>query len=127
MLEQRPPVRGITLDAAAGGPAFDRYIWAGLDDVDAAGYARTKQTVDHLDASGELVTNPWDLVKVSGTDVETFVVAASTQRYDCDFVIEIHYRGRYRSEAVVVTHNGKPFRVSALPEEPYITYIEDTS
>jgi hypothetical protein len=126
VLERRPPVRGFTLDTAAGGDSADRYVWADLDDVDAAGYARTEQTVDRFDAaSGELVTHRWSLVKVSRTDVETFVVVALTDRYDCDFEIEIHYHGEHKSGKVVANHDGKPFRVSALSENPHITYVVD--
>jgi hypothetical protein len=55
------------------------------------------------------------------------IVVAQTDRYDCDFVIEVHYRGKHRSGKVDVTHDGKPFRVSALADDVPATYIEDAS
>lgn len=78
-------------------------------------------------STGEFVTHPWDLIDVSRTEVETLIVVAHTDRYDCDFVIEVHYRGKHRSGKVDVTHDGKPFRVSALADDVPATYIEDAS
>jgi hypothetical protein len=120
---------GDLLTAAAGGDSADREIHADLDDVDAAGYARTDQTILRVDPStGDFVEQPWTLIDVSKTDVETFAVVASTDRYDCDFVIEVHYRGKHRSgKVVVVAQDGKPFRVSAVADDIPTTYINETS
>ena len=115
VLERRPPLRGFVYDTASGGDSTERWIAADLDQTDNASYATTELTVDEWDPTvRDYMQRPWTLLEVSTTDPETFVLAASTEQWDCDFVVEIHYRGEHQSGVLRVQPGSRPFRVTAV-------------
>jgi hypothetical protein len=113
VLNRRPPIEGIVYTPAAGGLSVDREVLADLDDIDSAGYARTERWFDEVSPDNIPQPRSWDLLEVSTTEVEIFVVVAVTNSFDCDFEIEIDYVGRYDSGTLIVNNNGRPFRVAA--------------
>ena len=112
VVARREPIRGTALSRPCGGTGEVRWLSVDLDRDPVA------PTADRLDDTYPF-TPDWERkpikfpYTVSLADAETFVVRASTEGCDCDWVIGLHWASQGQTGVLPITDNGRPFRTSS--------------
>ncbi len=114
VLERREPIAGTQLSRDCGDEGAARWLDVDLD--------RNPPTVSHGEAgySEPPAGAPaWSITpirfpyEVSALDAELFTVRATTEQYDVDWVVDVHWTTGAESGVITVDNGGRPFRTSS--------------
>ncbi|MFE9749956.1 hypothetical protein ACFYOT_34025 [Saccharothrix saharensis] len=112
VVARREPIRGTALSRQCGDPGAVRWLSVDLDRDPVV------PTADRFDEPYPF-TPDWERkpikfpYTVSLADAETFVIKASTEGCDCDWVVGLHWASQGQTGVLPITDNGRPFRTSS--------------
>lgn len=112
VVARREPIHGTAVQRQCGDPGVVRWLAVDLDRDPVV------PTADQFDEPYPF-TPQWERrpirfpYTVSLAAAETFVIKASTEGCDCDWVIDLYWASQGQSGTLPITDNGRPFKTSS--------------
>ena len=114
VISRRPPITGTELHEPCGGGGYFRSLHVDMDE--------TPPVAKPIVQTGGALAEPeksWETTpivfpyKVSLSDAETFIISASTERFDTDWVVDLSWASSGKTGTLQIDDHGKPFRTSS--------------
>ena len=113
VVQRRGPLHGTAIDRECGDQGVVRWLAVNLDRDPVA-------LVDQDEFDAMMPDTPqWERkpilfpYRVSLTDPETFVVKASTDGCDCDWVVDVYWSAQGQTGVLPIDDGGRPFRTTS--------------